>query len=290
MLMVSEVVPSNVAPFEAAQLVASGHVAFTAEVGKALSLCAYNELSYKTVGQKLTDILLAESPSKGLRFLHSLGILAKYLPEVAACDGVKQNNKYHIDDVFTHCLKVCSHTPKDVALRWAGLLHDIGKKDSYKDRGDGNITFHKHEVYSTSHCKEIMNRLSIPQSEHITALVSLHMYHYTGPLWAVIDTSMFDREVAGTRRADKVEVEKICEDINKDRGLRICEASLVEHGWKDSTLRRFLSRAKITKQDLDDLSNVPLFALRQADRKSRGLEPMTEKQKDFEARIKSYLS
>jgi hypothetical protein len=59
--------------------------------------------------------------------------------------------------------------------------------------------------------------------------------------------------------------------------------------WKDSTVVRFVERVGLTGEYLKDMSKFPLFQLRFADRSGRGLDPNTEKQKDFEKRILSVL-
>lgn len=60
--------------------------------------------------------------------------------------------------------------------------------------------------------------------------------------------------------------------------------------WKDSTVLKFAARVGITAEHLDNLSEFPLFILRKADRLGRGLDPETEKQADFELRIRALLS
>lgn len=144
-------------------------------------LFIFKEASPSSIGKHISDLILTVNPEKGLRFLEEAGVLAVVLPELSACVGVEQNKKYHIDDVFTHCIKVCSLTDYNLALKWAGLLHDIGKKEAYNKKENGSITFHKHEVYSAKLAEKVLNRLcpGQPFVEEACSLVALHMYYYS---------------------------------------------------------------------------------------------------------------
>jgi putative nucleotidyltransferase with HDIG domain len=135
----------------------------------------------EAIGTKLSELISIDNPEQGLRFLQVSGVLRFILPELSKCDSIQQNPKYHIDTVFNHCVKVCSNTPPDISLRWAGLLHDIGKVIAYAECPIKGITFHKHEVYSTTIAKEIMTRLCINESiaKETVFLVSMHMYNYS---------------------------------------------------------------------------------------------------------------
>lgn len=285
MLVVSSVILNPAVHLDVAKLLSNLQIELNSAATLQLTENAdvVDELSYKVVGQKLTELLLTDHPSIGIDFLRRVGVLKKYLPELVACKDVKQNNKYHIDDVYEHCIKVCDATPAVPSIRWAGLLHDIGKKDAFKDN-NGNITFHKHEVYSTRMSRDIVSRLELDHSEEIVSLVSFHMYHYTGSLWAVVENG---KEINGTRRTSIKEAEEIYPaGASPDKA----EVKLVEKGWTDKTMHKFINKIGITKADLPGLSNIPLFSLRQADRLSRGLKPITEKQQDFEERITECLN
>lgn len=194
------------------------------------------------IWSELCRLLRAEKPSIGIEYLRQTGILQVILPELQACFGVGQNPRYHKNDVYTHLVLSCDMClDNDIRLRFAALIHDIGKVKT-KGIGKNGITFHKHEVIGTSLAKNIVKRLRLHRNdaEFILGLVSNHMYQYT-------------RE------------------------------------WKDSTVLAFIQNVGLTKDYIGNFSNFPLFKLRQAERLGRGLEPVTQKQRDFEHRIEALL-
>lgn len=201
------------------------------------------ELTPKEIRYLIEDILLSRNPLTGFRLLHDCGVLKVVLPELDCCYGLTQDKRYHSDTVFDHCVKVASNTEATAYMRWSGLFHDIGKAAVRKENPDGSITFHKHEVHSTSIAKSVMERMcfSEPLQGRVLHLVSLHMYHYSSE-------------------------------------------------WTDRAVWRFIRKAGFDKHDVLSivehwLPQQDLFLLRMADRQSRGLQPVTDKQRDFETRI-----
>lgn len=76
---------------------------------------------------ELDKLLLGDNPSLGLDFLMKTHLMRYILPEVAIQNNYKQDSPYHDFDLWTHTKKVIENAPKDLNLRWAALLHDIGK-------------------------------------------------------------------------------------------------------------------------------------------------------------------
>lgn len=130
--------------------------------------------------KELDKILLSDKPSRLFKLMARRGILKYVIPELEACIGVTQDEKYHKYDVFTHCIKTCDHTENTIVMRLAGLLHDVGKAGTRKVI-DGKITFHKHEMLSVKLAKQFMDRLRYDgrTKEKVLWLVRMHMYHYT---------------------------------------------------------------------------------------------------------------
>lgn len=187
---------------------------------------------------RMNRIILGENPAAAINFLRQTGALDAFLPELGRCWDVEQNPRYHIDNVFNHCIKVCSLVEQDLILRWAGLLHDIGKYEAKNTTIKSGATFHRHEVYGERLAKKIVPRLGLDEktSSQIIFLVRNHMYHY-------------DRR------------------------------------WTDKTVWRFIKKVGINNNNIGDIGRIPLFLLRRADRASRGLNPVSSKQMDFEARL-----
>jgi len=140
----------------------------------------------EAIREYFNEILLSRKPSKYLKIMVKTKLLKYICPEVYRCVGVKQDKRYHKYDVYTHLVYTCDNTSSNsLALRLAGILHDIGKADTRKEVKVPNqkdrITFHKHEMVSTKLAKAFLRRLKYSNSisEEILVLVKHHMYHYT---------------------------------------------------------------------------------------------------------------
>ena len=104
-------------------------------------------------------------------------VLCQVIPELAPTVGFCQHTPHHKFDVFTHTAHVCAATPKELSLRWAALLHDIGKVSTFTldDRGQGH--FYGHAEVSARMADEILTRLKAPTAlrEEVVFLISHHM-------------------------------------------------------------------------------------------------------------------
>jgi len=217
-------------------------------------------------------------------------VVLECLPELAEGIGVEQPPQHHIEDVFNHCVSTYEYAVsrgwKDVA--WAALLHDTGKARTKKVSASGKITFHKHEVLSDKMAHGLLTRLGAPKEEvkRICGLVRNHMYHYTSDTWAIVDTNGVELEKT---RCGSAEEALALQQMGE--GFRVAQ---VHTGWKDAAVVRFANRvgiASLGENNLgEELSEFPLFRLRQADRGSRSLEPITKKQRQFEDRLRRVLS
>jgi len=135
---------------------------------------------YKNTWKELKRLLRADKPSRGIEFLREVGILKTILPELEDCYGVEQNTLYHKYTVYEHCLLACDCCDrKDVRLRLAALIHDIGKPTT-AGKNERGVTFHKHEVESTKLARTIMARFGLKRRDSIfiVSLVQNHMYQY----------------------------------------------------------------------------------------------------------------
>lgn len=90
----------------------------------------------------LTSILLADNPSKLIRSNEEE--IFKIIPELSRCKNFKQNNIWHIYDVYEHILHVVDGVPNNLVLRMAALFHDIGKPFVYTEDKDGIGHFYGH--------------------------------------------------------------------------------------------------------------------------------------------------
>lgn len=160
-----------------------------------------NTVDGKIIWREFKRILRAEKPSLGITFLHDTGVLKIILPELEDCYGVEQNVKYHKHTVFEHCLLACdSCDNSDVRLRFAALIHDIGKPPT-KSKNETGITFHKHEVFSTRMARKVVIRFRLKKNDaaFIVGLVQNHMYQYDRA-WKDSTVKKFIRRVGLDKR------------------------------------------------------------------------------------------
>lgn len=140
------------------------------------------KISWERIRDELLRIIASDNPSEGILFLRSTGILSHILPEVDDCFGIEQVtiNRHHIYDVGTHLIMALKHCPSyDVITRLAALLHDTGKKRTFrKDETTGQITFHNHEVIGGQIAEKVAERLRLSkkQKEKLVLLVRMHMF------------------------------------------------------------------------------------------------------------------
>ena len=136
-------------------------------------------VALERVREELVKLMAAPRPSVGLERLREAGLLELWLPELARCYGVPQN-RWHAHDVYVHALRTCDHAPAaKPAVRWAALLHDVGKPDTRVERrGEG--TFYGHEQVGAELADGLLERLRFPAAERaaIVHLVREHMFDY----------------------------------------------------------------------------------------------------------------
>lgn len=147
-------------------------------------------ISQERIIDELNKIMLAPSPSYGFVELQRCGLLEIILPEVAALDVVEERNGRKHKNNFYHTLEVLDNVAKNTAerisddkdrvlfLRWAALLHDIGKPRSKRWDPLVGWTFHNHNYLGMKMVKPIFNRMKLPLDErlkYVQKLVDLHM-------------------------------------------------------------------------------------------------------------------
>jgi tRNA nucleotidyltransferase/poly(A) polymerase len=241
----------------------------------------YHKLLYKvskeSIRKELDIILLSKKPSRYFNFMIKTGVLGVILPELAKCKDTKQDKRYHKYNVFHHCIYTCDHIESDIVLRLAAILHDIGKYDTravVKNKQGTRITFHKHEMHSLKLAKNILTRLNYDSDikKRTCNLIAQHMYHYSSDIYkCTVKNCTWSVSV-------KEQVKK----------CPICNGNITtQTGWTDAAVRRFIKKNYITRKDIDNLDDFPLFKLRAAERLGNGYKTIaiTNKQKDFQKRI-----
>lgn len=138
------------------------------------------KISTERIREELNKILMTEVPSRGLVLLHDTDLLKYILPELEVCVGFNQHSPHHDKDVFNHILSVVDQTEKDLILRLAALLHDIGKPETFSLDESGIGHFYRHHVASWKTAQKIMRRLKYDNRtiDQVLALVKEHMTRY----------------------------------------------------------------------------------------------------------------
>ncbi len=132
------------------------------------------EISSERILEEMNRLLLAPYATRGLRLLADLDLLDVFLPEVAAMRHTTQGKRSK--DVFEHTLRVIDRTRPDLVLRWAALLHDVGKPRTIVQTNN-EIHFPGHEVVGERVSAEILTRLRADTGtvRRVSRLAGLHM-------------------------------------------------------------------------------------------------------------------
>ena len=133
-----------------------------------------DNLARERVFDELCKLLLSATAADLLQF-HPL--LTQVIPELIPSVGFQQHSPHHRYDVFTHTAHVVEATPKELSLRWAALLHDVGKPACFTQDADGRGHFKGHAKVSQEMADAILLRLKAPTAlrQEVTELIGQHM-------------------------------------------------------------------------------------------------------------------
>jgi len=146
------------------------------------SLCSrIHIVAPERIAEELNKIILSSKPSVPFLLLQQTGLLNEILPEIAALAGVDRVGKYAHKDILLHTLEVLDNvavTSDNLWLRWAALLHDVGKPVSKRFLQGTGWTFHGHEVVGGRMTEKIFKRLKMPlndRMDYVKKIVELHL-------------------------------------------------------------------------------------------------------------------
>ncbi len=138
-------------------------------------------VSEERINDEIEKIMMSAKPSEGLRLMMESGMMELILPEVVALKGAEYiDGKGHKDN-FWHTLKVLDNVAAksdNLWLRWAALMHDIGKPPTKKFDAEAGWTFHSHEFIGSKMIPRIFARMRMPMDDrmkYVRKLVQLHL-------------------------------------------------------------------------------------------------------------------
>lgn len=138
-------------------------------------------LSAERIADELNKIMKTPKPSRGWMLMDECGLLKHVLPALDALKGVETVEGCGHKDNFLHSLQVLDNVAAvsdKIWLRWAALLHDVGKASVKRYEPGTGWTFHGHEYVGSKMIKGIFNRLKMSQNEdmkYVQKLVALHL-------------------------------------------------------------------------------------------------------------------
>lgn len=127
-------------------------------------------ISKERIVDELNKILMSDKPSVGFALLHKTGLLPLIFPELNSLRGIEEVEGQRHKDNFWHTLEVVdniSQTTDNLWLRWAALLHDIGKAPTKRFDKDNGWTFHAHEFVGSKMVYKLFKRMKMPLNEHM---------------------------------------------------------------------------------------------------------------------------
>ena len=197
-------------------------------------------ISGERIKDELNKIMASETPSKGFVDLQRSGLLTLIMPELAALDIVEVKNGRAHKNNFYHTLEVLDNVAKrsdNLWLRWAALLHDVGKTKCKRWVPPIGWTFHNHNIVGAKMVPVIFRRMAQPldmKMRYVQKMVDLHMRPIV----------IADEEVTDSA------VRRLMNDAGDDIDdlMTLCEADITSKN--EARKQRFLDNFRIVREKL----------------------------------------
>ena len=200
-------------------------------------------LSPERVSDEINKILMCDNPSIGFKSLEKMNLLQYIIPELIELKGIEEVEGQTHKDNFYHTLEVVDNISKktnNLWLRWAALLHDVGKAPTKKFNKKIGWTFHGHEYIGSKMVKKIFKRLSLPLNESLRYVQKIVMMS-SRPI-IISDDIVTDSAV----RRLIYDAGNSIEDL-----LTLCEADITTKNIKKSV--KYQNNFKIVRKKITDV-------------------------------------
>ncbi len=135
-----------------------------AAAGIAEQAAEIRRISWERVRDELDGILTSDQPKEGMLLLLHLGLAHHVLPELERL-YLPEPARYQMKELLEHTLDTVRFVPAEKALRWAALLHDIAKPETFSSDEQG-FHFYRHEELGAARAREVLARLATTERVH----------------------------------------------------------------------------------------------------------------------------